>query len=377
MSDNFDVEVPDIPLPEEEKTIEIEDTFKGAFKFAIIGAGQGGGRLAQTFWNMGYKRTAVINTSEQDLATIDMPDDRKLLIGTGGAGKNPAVAASLIKDKKEDVLDFMRRSFGPGFDRVFCCASAAGGTGSGTLLHLIDVAIELQQSLKTTSQKVGVVLALPKISEGQKLNANAYNVLRDVFALVEKGIVSPLVLVDNEKISTLYPKLAVDPFWDTANRSLISLFHLFNLTSIRESRYTSFDPSDLKTILDSGLITFGATPVENWKDATGISFAIRNSLKKNILSGGVSIETGNTAGAMIIGSEEVLGQVPQVNLDTAFEQLTRILKPGNTVHRGIYRGNKPGLVVYTIIGGLGRPTDKLAELRKFGNVIDSAEPWPK
>ena len=39
MSDNFDVEVPDIPLPEEEKTIEIEDTFKGAFKFAIIGAG--------------------------------------------------------------------------------------------------------------------------------------------------------------------------------------------------------------------------------------------------------------------------------------------------------------------------------------------------
>jgi len=332
MSDNFDVEVPDIPLPEEEKTIEIADTFQGAFKFAVVGAGQGGGRLAQTFWNMGYKRTAVINTSEQDLATIDMPADRKLLIGTGGAGKNPAVAASLIKDKKEDVLDFMRRSFGPGFDRIFCCASAAGGTGSGTLLHLVDVAIELQQSLKTSSQKVGVVLALPKISEGQKLNANAYNVLRDVFALVEKGIVSPLILVDNEKISTLYPKLAVDPFWDTANRSLLSLFHLFNLTAIRESRYTSFDPSDLKTILDSGLITFGATPVDNWKDAT---------------------------------------------LDTAFEQLTRILKPGNTVHRGIYRGNKPGLVVYTIIGGLGRPTDKLAELRKHGNVIDSAEPWPK
>lgn len=377
MADNFDVEVPDIPLPTEEQSNEIVDSFHGAFKFAIVGAGQGGGRLAQTFWKMGYQRTAVVNTAEQDLATIDMPAERKMLIGSGGAGKNPQVALSLIKERKEDVLDFMRRSFGPGFDRVICCASAAGGTGSGTLIHMIDVAIELQQSLKTTSQKVGVVLALPKISEGQKLNANAYHVLKEVCDLVDKGVVSPLILVDNEKISTLYPKLAVDPFWDTANRSLISLFHLFNLTAIRESRYTSLDPSDLKTILDSGLITFGATPVENWADSTAISFAIRNSLKKNILSGGVSIETGSTAGAMIIGSEEVLNQVPQTNLDTAFEQLTRILKPGNTVHRGIYRGNKPGLVVYTMIGGLARPLDKLAELCKIGHVQNTQNIWPR
>lgn len=377
MSDNFDVEVPDIPLPDEQVSEELADSFQGAFKFAIIGSGQGGGRLANTFWNMGYKRVAVLNTSEQDLSSIDMPAERKMLIGSGGAGKNPAVAAAVLKDHKEDVLDFMRRSFGPGFDRIICCASAAGGTGSGTLMHVVDAAIELQQSLKTTSQKVGVILALPKISEGQKLNANAYNILRDALALVDKGLVSPLVLVDNEKISSLYPKLAVDSFWDTANKSLISLFHLFNLTAIRESRYTSFDPSDLRTILDSGLITFGATPVEQWKDATGIAYAIRNSLKKNILSGGVSLDTGSVAGAIVIGSEEVLTEVPQANLDTAFEQLTRILKPGNTVHRGIYRGNKPGLVVYTIIGGLGRPSDKLSELRKAGNVLDSGDQWPK
>jgi cell division GTPase FtsZ len=377
MADNFDVEVPDIPLPDEQVSEELTDSFQGAFKFAIIGSGQGGGRLAHTFWNMGYKRVAVLNTSEQDLSSIDMPAERKMLIGSGGAGKNPAVAAAVLKEHKEDVLDFMRRSFGPGFDRVICCASAAGGTGSGTLMHVVDAAIELQQSLKTTSQKVGVILALPKISEGQKLNANAYNILRDAIALVDKGLVSPLILVDNEKISSLYPKLAVDSFWDTANKSLISLFHLFNLTAIRESRYTSFDPSDLRTILDSGLITFGATPVDQWKDATGIAYAIRNSLKKNILSGGVSLDTGSVAGAIVIGSEEVLTEVPQANLDTAFEQLTRILKPGNTVHRGIYRGNKPGLVVYTMIGGLGRPSDKLAELRKAGNVIDSGDQWPK
>lgn len=377
MADNFDVDVPDIPLPEESKTPEIEDTFQGAFKFAVVGCGQGGGRLAHTFWNYGYRKVAILNTSEQDLATIDMPIERKFLMGSGGAGKNPDVAASLAKTYKEDILDFMRRSFGSGFDRVICCASAAGGTGSGSLIHVIDAAFELQLSLKTTSKKVGVILALPKVSEGQKLNANAYRILRDIIPLVEKGQVSPLILVDNEKISTLYPKLTVDDFWGMANKSVISLFHLFNTTSIRESRYTSFDPSDLRTILDSGLITFGATPVTGWEDPTSISYAVRSSLKKNILSGGVSLDTGTIAGAMVIGHEDVLTKVPQSSIDLAFEQLTRILKPGNTVHRGIYRGNKSGLVVYAIIGGLGRPMDKMVELRSLGCVVDSSDPWPK
>ena len=40
-----------------------------------------------------------------------------------------------------------------------------------------------------------------------------------------------------------------------------------------------------------------------------------------------------------------------------------MLKPGSTVHRGIYRGNKESLVAYTVIGGVARPSAKLAELK--------------
>ena len=364
----YDVVVPDIPVPQNTETLEIKDKFNAGFKFAFIGSGQGGGRLAACFKSLGYERVCAINTAEQDLATLALP--HKLCLGSeGGAGKNPAVAKNVFKAHKEDVLDFMRRSFGPGLYRIFVCAGAGGGTGAGTAVQLVDTAIELQKSLRCASEKVGVILALPKLSEGKRVAANAYNTLRDILYLVEQKHVSPLIVVDNEKIAKLYPNLAVDPFWDTANLSVASLFHLFNTICIQHSHYTSFDRADLQTVLDSGFITFGANPVQNYTSETDISFAVRSNLRKNILTGGVDLSTGNIAAAVIIGGVEVMNVVPQQALEHAFEQLNRMLRPGNTVHRGIYRGNKPNLVVYTLIGGLGSPEEKLAELKRIGELL--------
>lgn len=367
-SPEFDVNVPDIPMPETVEHVEIKDTFEAGFKFAFIGSGQGGSRIAATFYKLGYRRVCCVNTAEQDLTHIAVPAERKLCFGTGGAGKNPAVAKALMAEKKEDVLDFMRRSFGPSLERVFVCVGAGGGTGAGTAVHLVDTAVELQKSLRCPTEKVGVIVALPKISEGKRVSVNAYNTLNDLLFLVKKGIVSPLVICDNEKIGAMYPTLAVDPFWDTANMSVCSLLHLFNTISVKHSHYTSFDVNDLKTVFDSGLITFGATPVTKWADATDISYAVRNNLKNNLLSGGVDLATGKVAGVVIIGGSNVMNSIPQLHLDHAFDQLNRMMMPGNTVHRGIYRGNKDNLVVYTVIGGLADPTTKLEDLRKHGDL---------
>jgi len=364
----FDVAVPDIPLPQTQETQEVKDEFEGGFKFAFIGSGQGGGRIAHTFWKLGYRRVCAVNTAEQDLATLPLPN--KMLLGkSGGAGKNPSVAKAAFKDNKEDVLDFMRRSFGQTLDRIFVCAGAGGGTGAGTVVHLVDTAVELQKALRCKNEKVGVIVALPKLAEGKRTAANAFNTLNDLLFLVEKGNISPLIIVDNEKIGTLYPTLAVDPFWDTANMSVCSLFHLFNTVCVRHSHYTSFDKADLETVLDSGLITFGANPVTKFSDETDISYAVRSNLRKNILTGGIDLGTGTIAASVVIGGVQILNALPQSHIEHAFDQLNRMLKPGNTVHRGIYRGDKNSLVVYTIIGGLGKPEEKLAELKRIGDLI--------
>jgi cell division GTPase FtsZ len=374
VNDNFDVEVPDIPLPPENQADQsVNDEVDGAFKFCFIGSGQGGGRIASSFYGLGYRRVCVINSTVQDLSTVNIPEKLKLCIGDGGAGKNPSVAAELLSKKKEEVFDFMRSSFGPAFDRIVVCVGAGGGTGAGTALGLVDIAAELQRSARCQSEKVGMILALPKVSEGTRVNANAYEVLSEVLALVESGKVSPLVIVDNEKISSIYPGLAVDPFWATANGSICSLFHLFNNICTKQSTYSTFDKADFGSLVDSGIIVFGASPARH-DSQFSITSAVRDNLKKNVLAGGVDLSSGKSAGVVVIGGQEILGSVPTEWLDSAFEQFTRMLAPGSVVHRGIYRGNKPSLTVYTLIGGLGRPVDRLADLRRAGLVQVSVKP---
>jgi cell division GTPase FtsZ len=262
----------------------------------------------------------------------------------------------------------MRHSFGEDVDRIFVCAGAGGGTGAGVLEPLVNTAKELQETLQSDSRKVGVILALPKYSEGKKVNANAYETLREAAKLVKNGVVSPLVIIDNEKTSKIYSNVSVSNFWQTANMSMAGVFHLFNMTASRDSSYSSFDSSDYKSVLDSGIVIFGATPVPDWKDPVNISRAVRSIAQTGSMSGGIDITTANTAGAILIGGKEVLDNVPQSDLDQAFDQLTRILSSGSVVHRGIYSGDKDNLTVFTIIGGIDSPKEKLEELKKLGDV---------
>jgi len=365
----FDVLTPDIPLPQVVARQEIADERKGAFRFSFIGSGQGGGRIAATFRALGYKRVCAINTARQDLASLPA-DVKKLVIGDGegGAGKDPAVAKAAFDKNAENVLDLMRASFGQVYDRTIICVGAGGGTGAGTVIGLVDKARELQVASKCPTDKVGVIVALPKVTEGRRPSINAHTVLLSLVAYVEQGFVSPLIVLDNERMSSLYPGLAIDPFWDTANQSVCRLFDLFNMICVQNSTYTAFDPADYKSILDSGLIVFGATPVANWSEAGQISSALRDNLKKNILAGGVNLSTGTVAAAIVIAGKSVLSQVPHEHLDQAFDQLTRLLKTNSMVHRGIYSGNKDSMAIYTAIGGLAAPTEKLDELAKIGGI---------
>tara|TARA_Y100000588_G_scaffold395138_1_gene520370 strand:+ start:16232 stop:17365 length:1134 start_codon:yes stop_codon:yes gene_type:complete len=347
-----------MPEPNEEQEAVyknvIEDDINVSFKFAFIGAGQGGSRIAETFKSLGYNRVAVLNTAEQDLNTVSL--ENKLCIGDGGAGKQPELAREKFLEKKEDVLDFMRYSFGEEFDRIFVCAGAGGGSGSGTVGPLIETAHDLQVSLNTGSKKVGVILTLPRKSEGQKVHQNAVSALAQVNNLKAKGLVSPLIILDNEKISQLYPNLPISKFWTTANSSMAGLFNLYNLTSSKDSSYSSFDKNDYKTILDSGTVAFGVSPVKNWEDPVALSRVVRDNLKNSLLSGSVDISTGNVAGTIVIAGKEILDKLPQSHIDQALDQLNRILRQGSMVHRGIYSGDKPNLMIFTAIGGLNNPT---------------------
>ena len=52
-------------------------TSGGSQTFAWIGSGQGGGRIAKAFYDLGYHKTVAVNTAKADLALLELPDDHK------------------------------------------------------------------------------------------------------------------------------------------------------------------------------------------------------------------------------------------------------------------------------------------------------------
>ena len=209
-----------------------------------------------------------------------------------------------------------------------------------------------------------MILALPKLSEGKKVSQNAYETLKEACELVEQKIVSPLIILDNERINSLYPKLSVNKFWQVANANICSLFHLFNNIITKNSQYSTFDTNDFRTVLDSGIMVFGAANITNVSSESEISKAVRENLKRNVLCGELDLSTGSTAAAVAICDEKTLDSIPQEYLDNAFNQLNRTLKTNSTVHQGVYKGVKEGLSIFTAIGGIATPTDKLDALLK-------------
>lgn len=362
-NDVFDFQMPEIPEASAEFIQEFKDKDPVGFKFGFIGAGQGGGKLAEAFAQIGYSRVGVINTADQDLETVNV--SRKFKFGKQqGAGKDRSVAKSAFIDQKEDVIDFIKQSVGTDIDRIFVTVGAGGGTGAGVCSELVKVIREYQQTVKATSPYVGVILALPRISEGKKVSLNAYETLKEVCQLVDEKIVSPLIVLDNEKINTLYPKLPISKFWQVANGNISALFHLFNNIVTKSSQYTTFDSNDFRTVLDSGIMVFGMTNVTNTSNEAEISKAVRENLKRNVLCGELDLSSGKIAATVAIGDDNTLDNIPQEYLDNAFNQLNRLLQTGSTVHQGIYKGTKAGLSIFTAIGSIATPQEKLNALLK-------------
>lgn len=364
------IDIDDIPMPEEVDKTDIEDKLEApvAFKFAFVGVGQGGSRICETFYQMGYRRVAAINTTAKDLAHIDIPTSSKLVIKSGsggtaeteGAGKNPEVAELAIKEQSEEVYDHLRRCWGQSYDWAFICLGAGGGTGAGSMSRTLEIATKVMTDLKLAAH-IGVIVALPKNDEGAKV---AVNSIATIQRLKSYHDVSPIIVIDNERIKAIYPRTPVNQFWQTANKGVCTLLHLFNQIAAQPSPHTTFDPADMSTLLSSGVVAFGATTLKSYETQADISATIRKQLQSNILAA-VDLNKGKRAGCIFVGGQSILDTIPMEYLDHGFEMLTRILADGSVVHRGIYVGSKPDLRVYTMIGELPFPDQRLQELEKI------------
>lgn len=392
-ADDFILDISNVPLPPEEVVESVQDEFPGgdpAFKMCFLGLGQGGGRIAHQFWQYGYRRVCAANTAIADIEPLELPEANKLTIGAGGgAGGDPHMGSRIVEEHREDIYDLARNSFGAAFDRIMVTVTAGGGTGAGGAPEAIRIAHDLIDKLEMrnddpTDPQVGMIVALPKEADGKEAHLTAAQTLQNLIGMAMGSPkrqrkpavppkISPLIIIDNQRIDKLYPKTPTGQFWSVANHAVCSLFHLLNLVSARESKYTSFDEKDFGSILRSGLLVFGSMPVQDWKKREGISVALRQNLDKNLLVGGVDVKTGKIAGCVLVANKEILdNELHQENIDEGLSMLGRTIQGDGAVRHGIYAGNNepPGVVVYTMIGGLRPPAERIAQLNKIGGLRD-------
>lgn len=345
-----------------------QDKFEGAVQMAFIGAGQGGGRIADSFYNFGYRRVCAVNTTEQDLQGLSMPEENKLVIGKnrGGAGKDPEQGELAAKESYEEIMDHLMRCWGEGAEHLYVCVGGGGGSGTGSWTVLLDALRDYAQSTnieKPIFKHLGVILTLPKRSEGARVQRNALIAVKTAVEKLQSNEISSLILVDNSKIHELYPGLPVKMFWKVANDTFCGVFHTFNLLAAKPSDYNTFDRADYRSVIRNGLMIFGRTQVTAWKGKEDISLAVRQNLAGSLLADGFDLSKANMAGAIVVAHDDVLEEIPMEHIDYAFNSLGRVLgNDGITLHSGIYEGKKPGMQVFTIVSGLEPPAARMQEL---------------
>jgi cell division GTPase FtsZ len=373
-------QIPTLDLEQYEPVIEEEigvlDRIKGSTRYAWLGSGQCGGRLVKSFYDLGYKKVLAMNTAYHDLDMLEIPVEQKFLMDIGelGAGKDIERGEKAVHQYQQEILHLARQIISTQVDHIMICFGAGGGTGSGSIIGLINLAKRYARyiGLQNPNKKVGVVMTLPTVGEATSplVAENAYTVATRLSELASAGEISPLIIVDNDKINKMYPGLTVKSFWPSINNTIAGLFDIFNRISDLSTRYTSFDPVDYHSIIESGGCTImGLTKVKKYDEKYAISEAVKTNLQKTLLASGFELSTAKLAGCIAVGGKTLMNKVSglQDNINYAFDVLSEITGRA-TIHRGIYEDDRESLRVYTIIGGLDSPTGRLEELKSFTAV---------
>lgn len=357
------ITIPDLPLESFEvptegvgSTLGIKNEYVGSHDYGVLGSGQCGGRLAKSFYDIGYKKAIALNTAVADLNPLELPAVQKVRIGSlEGSGKDMDKGGTAAEESAQLVFDKMKAVFGT-VDKIIICVGFGGGTGAGSCPVLISLARKYLAFTKNPDpvKNVIVIAALPTAGElrSEVTRSNNEKIKATMFQLAEQGECGPLLLIDNSKIEQLYRGIPPARFWPSINDTITQLFQMFNYLSKQESSYTSFDKEDYRTVLSkSGIAVLGVTKVELTAEGTELGHALQSSLKKTLLSDYVSFETAQEAACIVVAGEKVMQSVSMETINYGFDAVNNLIEHAN-VHRGLYDTAGDTIRAYTLITGM-------------------------
>ena len=351
-----------------------EEIVDRVYDISFIGAGQGGGRIAESFYRRGYRKVLALNTAPQDLKRLDIPDDHKYLMHSErqGAGKNPRVSEALTRQHKDKIKALMSDLVGE-CDRILICVGGGGGTGTGSCGPLIEIAKEYMASLgfKNPSLKVGVICSLPTDGEARSpiVGKNAREVVNLVSTLGQQKKISPVILVDNNKIRKTFPGLTMRNFWNVSNDSIARSFDSFNTLPCLDSPFASFDPADYESVMEAGgFMTMGMAKLDAGVTCSDFVDAFNRSQKDSIVCDTYAMNTATASACIVACSSDVIDQELGLmdEIESALDKIGETIK-SDYIHRGVYETDDDGITLYTIAGGLLAPPNLILRIKTLSS----------
>ena len=155
-------------------------------KIAFVAVGQAGGNIGQLFEAKGYN-VLYINTSQEDLDTLDNAKYKYHIPGGEGCNKDRRKAKQLVIDDFDRIAAEIEAKIKA--DIIFVIFARGGGTGSGAGPMLTDLLIDEGRS-------VGAITILPASSESVKAHINSYECFSE---LTEISGTAACFILDNDR----------------------------------------------------------------------------------------------------------------------------------------------------------------------------------
>ena len=145
-------------------------------EIGFVAVGQAGGNIGSVLEDKGFN-VFYLNTSEEDLATLQKAKHKYHIKGGEGCHKDRDKAKTLLAKDYDQILEEIKNKVPEKI--VFVIFSTGGGTGSGIGPVMVDI---LNDEL---GKKAGAVAVLPGKNETVKSFMNTYECVRDLADLEE------------------------------------------------------------------------------------------------------------------------------------------------------------------------------------------------
>ena len=229
----------------------------------VIGVGGGGGNAVEYMYEKGICDVdfVICNTDYQALRNSPIPCKIQLgkeLTAGHGAGNNPAMGEKSAQESLADIEAILKKDT----RMAFITAGLGGGSGAEQYL-LVHAPVIARLSKDMGILTVGIV-SVPARFEGPKRLDQARDGLRRL-----KDHVDCLIVIDNEKIKSIYGSQTISQAFAKANDVLnIAAKGIAEIITL--PGYINVDFADVRTVMtDSGVAIMGAA------QASGEDRAIR------------------------------------------------------------------------------------------------------